>query len=118
MKSRLRLTESECEVIRVCLEAVASGDVIEHDDAFPSVMGVEVDCFLQVQQAWPAFRAMANAPISKADWKVVSDALQTLLGHPHKLEADEAWAQRLPVRKEEVSQVSAKVRAALEWSVL
>jgi len=47
------LTPRELDVVGHCLQAVADGKLIKHDDEFQTMFGIEIEEFLAVAAAWP-----------------------------------------------------------------
>ena len=93
------LTRREKGILHRCLKCVASGEIILHDQEFPTIMGVSVLEFLDVLNAWPH--------LDERDERVrvgVSNAMNNLIGYPHGKE------DLLPYPRKTISRVFAKWR--------
>src|SRR5687767_10717609 len=95
------LTNDELEVVRICLECVAAGDVILHDWEFQTVMGIEVEELHSVLAEWPELDDSKEV-VQLA----INGSFNNLLGYPHEFQ--DQWDTRIPVPKTEVARVFSK----------
>lgn len=89
------LGNGDRRVVRLCMECVADGDVILHDEEFETVMGIDLTTLRAVLERWPT--------VDEADPDVrlaVNNSLNNLLGYPHAFQA--CWDERIPVTRSEV----------------
>ena len=97
------LLPKELDIVRSCLECVATGEVIFHDFEFEAIMGVTVDEFLSVYESWPE--------LDETELKVrlsINNALNNLLGYPHG--ANLHWEQHVGYTVDEIRLVFSKWR--------
>lgn len=72
------LNEEETNVVRKCLECIATGQVILHDNEFQLIMGIEVAELNEILESW--------LDIDQSDEKVflaINNSMINLLGYPH-----------------------------------
>lgn len=95
------LTEDETKIVKACMDCVAGGEVILHDFEFQTVMGVDVDEFLAIVEAWP------NIDESDDNTRMaISNAINNLLGYPHGMQ--KRWHEVMPISLDEISRVFRK----------
>ena len=95
------LTEEETSVVKACMDCVAGGKVILHDFEFQTVMGVDVDEFLAIVNAWPDIDEK-NENIRMA----INNSINNLLGYHHGMR--KRWHEVMPISLEEISRVFRK----------
>lgn len=104
-----QLTDDEKEVVYECLKCIASGKVILHDDEFSTIIGLEVEEFLDIFSRWPQVDDSQEAV-----HLAINNSMNNLLGYPHGKYA--RWDEFLSVPQGEVARVFAKWREGASQS--
>jgi len=73
-----RLAPEQERLVAACLDAIVQGPYVDDDDEFHAVMGVSRDEAAVVAAAWPKPAADVSSFLT------VSNALNNLLGYPHR----------------------------------
>ncbi len=95
------LTKEELEIVRQSMQCVANGNVILHDVEFQTIMGVDVDEFLDIFEAWP------NLDENDVNVRTaINNTLNNLIGYPHDLQ--ESWNEVMETPLSEVARVFQK----------
>lgn len=98
-----QLTEAERAVVYECLSFVARGNVIQHDQEFSSLFGLQVDEYLAIVAQWPDIDD-AEEDVALA----INGAMNNLLGYPHAYH--DRWHEVMQTPRVEVERVFTKWR--------
>ena len=99
------LTKKELEIVRQCMQCVANGKVILHDVEFQTIMGVDVDKFLEIFQAWPN--------LDEEDENVelaINNTFNNLIGYPHDMQ--KSWNEVMETPLSEIARIFQKWKGA------
>jgi hypothetical protein len=92
------LTEDEIHVLHVCLQCVAAGNVVPHDEEFETIMGIDILSLRQVLRDWPHVDDKEERV-----WLASNNSLNNLVGYPHDFQDD--WGSHIPISRAEVVRV-------------
>jgi len=95
------LTLDESEIVRQCMQCVANGNVILHDVEFQTIIGLEVDEFLEIFRAWPNLDE--NDKYVKL---AISNTLNNLIGYPHDMQ--KSWNEVMETPLSEITRIFQK----------
>lgn len=101
-----RLSATDVEVVRQCLAAAVAGPFFP-DWEFYALFGLEREDVAKVLERWPD-------PANPKDQDLaVNNALNHLLGYPHRKE--QVWSEFIPVPRSEVAAVLTRWRGDDAW---
>jgi len=95
------LTKEESEIVRQCMQCVANGNVILHDFEFQMIMGVDVDEFMDIFEAWPNLDE--NDKYVKL---AINNTLNNLIGYPHDMQ--KSWNEVMETPLSEIARIFQK----------
>lgn len=97
------LTEDETNTVYTCLKCVAGGKVIHHDVEFYTIMGIEIEEFLDIYKKWPnILETKTNVMLG------INNSMNNLLGYPHG--KYEQWDEVMEISLKEIERVFKKWR--------
>ena len=98
-----KLTEAERAVVYECLSCVARGNIIQHDQEFSSLFGLQVGEYLALYAQWSNIDDTQES-VALA----INGAMNNLLGYPHAYH--DRWHDGMQTPRAEVERVFAKWR--------
>lgn len=99
------LDEEESEIVKECMQCIANGEVILHDFEFQTIMGVNVEEFLEILNMWPN--------LDESDIKVraaINNSMNNLIGYPHGMQ--KRWNDVMDTPLTKISDILQKWRSS------
>ena len=85
------------------MQCVAEGHVILHDFEFQTIMGVDVEEFIDIVEAWPEIDEK-NEKVKSA----INNSMNNLLGYPHGMH--NKWSEVMDPSLQEIARIFRKWR--------